>query len=348
MNRSASTKQLLIYGLSGPIIALNLWVVSQLFKYFQNPILILSSAAIVAFLLNYPVRFLERLRLKRPLAVTLVLFLTLALIVILGFTLIPVLNDQTIRLLKSIPSWLDTSQDNLNALEKFAQERRLKLDFQIITQRLNDNIQNLLQQLATGAFGFAGTLLSGIVNFILILVLAFYMLLYGTPVWDGLTRLLPASIRVPFKTSLKLNFHYFFLSQILLALFMTASLTPVFSILGIQFPLPFALIIGVSQLIPFIGATLGIGLVTLILLLQNFWVAFWVAIAAIIIQQVKDNLLAPRLLGEFIGLNPIWIFVAILIGFEIAGLFGTLVAIPIAGTIKSTYDTFKREKAESL
>ncbi len=58
-------------------------------------------------------------------------------------------------------------------------------------------------------------------------------------------------------------------------------------------------------------------------------------------QQIKDNLLAPKLLGNFTGLNPIWIFVAILMGYEIAGLLGTLVAVPIAGTIKGTFDAIK-------
>ena len=49
-------------------------------------------------------------------------------------------------------------------------------------------------------------------------------------------------------------------------------------------------------------------------------------------------------MGNFIGLNPLWIFIAILMGFEIAGLLGTLVAVPIAGTIKGTFDAIKSSK----
>ena len=60
MRRSTSLKRLLIYGLSGPIIALNVWLLSVLFRYFQHPITILIIAAILAFLLNYPVKFFER------------------------------------------------------------------------------------------------------------------------------------------------------------------------------------------------------------------------------------------------------------------------------------------------
>jgi predicted PurR-regulated permease PerM len=82
----------------------------------------------------------------------------------------------------------------------------------------------------------------------------------------------------------------------------------------------------------------------MLVLIQNWWLAFPVATMAIIMQQIKDNLLAPKLMGNFIGLNPLWIFIAILMGFEIAGLLGTLVAVPIAGTIKGTFDVIKNSQ----
>jgi predicted PurR-regulated permease PerM len=126
---------------------------------------------------------------------------------------------------------------------------------------------------------------------------------------------------------------------------MVVTLTPIFLIIKVPFALLFAILIGISELIPFIGASLGIGLVTILVLLQNWWLAVQVALVAVVMQQVKDNLLAPRLLGNFIGLNPIWIFVAILMGYEIAGLLGTLVAVPIAGTIKGTFDAIKNAKS---
>ncbi|KAF3887018.1 MULTISPECIES: AI-2E family transporter [Nostocales] len=337
MRRSASLQRLLIYGLSGPIIALNLWLLYLIFRLFQHPITIVSVAAILAFLLNYAVKFFER-AVNRPQAVTIVLLLTLTLLIVLGVTLVPIVIDQTIQLLDRIPNWLATSQANLESFEAIAKKRRLPLDLRVVSNQINANIQSMVQQLASAAVGFAGTVLSGLLDVILVVVLAFYMLLYGERVWFGLFNLLPANVRVPLRTSLQRNFHYFFLSQLLLAVFMGVIMTPIFLILKVPFALLFAIVIGISQLIPFIGATLGIGLVTFLVLLQNWWLAVQVAVAAIVVQQIKDNLLSPKLLGDFIGVNPIWIFVAILMGFEIAGLLGTLVAVPIAGTIKGTFD----------
>ncbi|MBD2385602.1 AI-2E family transporter [Cylindrospermum sp. FACHB-282] len=348
MRRSASVQRLLVYGLSGPIIALNIWLLSVFFRYFQHPITILSIAAILAFLLNYPVKFFERARITRTQAVIIVLLLTLTLLIILGVTLVPLLIDQTIQLLNKIPDWLATSQANLEQFESLAKQRRLPLDLRIVSNQINTNIQNLVQQIASGAVGFAGTLLSGLLNMVLVVVLAFYMLLYGDRVWSGLVNLLPFSIGAPLTASLQLNFQNFFLSQLLLGLFMIITLTPIFLFLRVPFALLFAILIGMSELIPFIGATLGIGLVTILLLLQNWWLAVPVATMAILMQQIKDNLLAPKLLGDFIGLNPIWIFVAILMGYEIAGLLGTLVAVPIAGTIKGTFDAIRSSKSNSF
>lgn len=345
MRRSASLQRLLFYGLSGPIVALNVWLLSVLFRYFQSPLTILSFAAIVAFLLNYPVKLFERARISRTQAVIIVLLVTLTLFGFLGITLVPMVIDQTIQLLNKIPDWLSSSQDNLVQLEAFAKQRRLPIDLRVLANQINASIQNVVQQLASGAVGLAGTLLSGLLNFVLVIVLAFYMLLYGDRVWYGLINLLPANIGIPLTKSLQLNFQNFFLSQILLGLFMVVVLTPIFLILRVPFALLFAILIGISELIPFIGATLGISTVTLLVLLQNWWLAVQVAIAAILMQQIKDNLLAPKLLGNFIGLNPIWIFVAILMGYEIAGLLGTLVAVPIAGTIKGTFDAIKSGKS---
>ncbi|AKG23607.1 AI-2E family transporter [Calothrix sp. 336/3] len=346
MRRWTSVQNLFIYGLSGPIIALNVWLVSLVFRYFQHPITMLSIAAILAFLLNYPVKFFERARFTRTQAVTIVLLFTLTIVAIVGITLVPIVMDQTIQLLNKIPDWLAASQDNLQNFEEFARKRRLPVDLRILRNQANANIQSLVQQLASGAFGFAGTLLSGLINVVLVVVLAFYMLLYGDRVWFGLIHNLPPQIRVAFTTSLKLNFRNFFLSQLLLGLFMIVTLTPIFLILKVPFALLFATFIGISELIPFVGATLGIGSVTLLVLLQNWWLAVQVAIVAMVLQQIKDNLLGPKLLGDFIGLNPIWIFVSILMGFEIAGLLGTLVAVPIAGTIKGTFDALKNHKPE--
>jgi len=343
MRRLASFQRLIVIGFGAPVVAMNVWVLSQAVSYFDHLFTVLTVAAILAFLLNYPVKFFKKARITHTQSVITVLLVSLTLLVILAFTIVPLIFDQLQELLQGIPAWLKMSQDNLAWLDKWARNRRLPLDLTGFSNRITTRVESQAQELAGEAFGFALGTLSGLVDTVFVVVLAFYMLLYGEVVWKGLIDLLPAPFGKAFSASLQLNFHNFFITQLMLGLFMFVALTPIFLALRLPFSLLFALLIGSAELIPFIGATLGIGLVTLLVLVQNWWLAVQVALFAIAVQQVKDNILAPRLMGNFTGLNPIWIFVALLMGAEIAGFLGALVAVPIAGTIKGTIDAIRAE-----
>ena len=207
--------------------------------------------------------------------------------------------------------------------------------------RINTQIEGQLETVAKQALTLALGTVTWLVDGILILVLAFYMLLYGDRLWFGLINLLPAQIGPPLGASLRLNFQNFFISQLLLALFMVIVLIPAFLVLKVPFALLFALLIGIAELIPFVGAALGIGLVSLLVMLQDVGLGFWVGVVCTLIQQFRDNIIAPRMMGNFTGLNPIWIFVALLAGLQIAGFLGVIIAVPIAGTIKGTLDAVR-------
>ncbi len=341
MRRPAKIQRLLLFGLSGPIIALNLWLLYAAFHYFEHLFTVLAIAAILSFLLNYPVQFFERARITRSQAVSLVLLVALTVFVILGVTLVPVVIDQLVQLLKGFPGWLSSSQENLQRLDTWAKARRLPLNLSGLSNQINTRVYGQVQALATQAFGFALGTLTGLLDLVLVIVLAFYMLLYGDRMWRGLVSVLPPQIALSLSASLRLNFQNFFISQLLLGLFMVTTLTPIFLFLKVSFPLLFAVLIGIGELIPFIGATLGIGVVTILVLFQSWRLALTVAAAAIIMQQIKDNVIAPRLMGGFIGLNPIWIFISLLTGAEIAGFLGVVIAVPIAGTIKGTIEAVR-------
>jgi predicted PurR-regulated permease PerM len=266
------------------------------------------------------------------------------LLVILGLTLVPIVIEQATQFLQGIPNWLNVSNQNLNWLDRFAKGHNLPFNLNQIIIQIESQIQTLVGLVPGFAIGTLGRLL----DTILIVVLAFYMLLYGDRLWQGLINLLPTQLGIALSTSLQWNFQRFFTGQLLLGLFMVVTLTPVFLILKVNFGLLFALLIGGFELIPFIGATLGIGLVIALVMLQGFWLALQVAIAAVVLQQIKDNVILPRLLGNFIGLNPIWIFIALLAGARVAGLLGVILSIPIAGTIKGTIEAMQALKQTQI
>jgi predicted PurR-regulated permease PerM len=335
----------LLIGLILPIGALNVWILSQFFGFFRQLLTILAMSSVLAFLLNYVVRFLKRLGIRHIQAVVVVFLITLAVFVVLGFTLVPILTNQTTQLLNRIPDWLEASQKNLQGLDIWAKSRNLNLDLQGFAGRLsnqvNTQIEQQVQEIAKAGFGLAIGTLSGVVDSILIFVLTFYMLLYGDRFWRSLLKLLPSDLAQPLQQSLRLNFQNFFLSQFVLALFMTLALIPVFLGFQVPFALLFSLFIGIAELIPLIGATIGIGAVSLLLMFQDIGLAFRVAVVCILLQQVRDNLIAPQLMGDFTGLNPIWVLIVLLIGLQMGGLLGAFLAVPIAGTLNGVIEALR-------
>lgn len=339
--RSDIYRQYLIWGLSGPILFLNFWVLGQLFQYFEQVITIVTVSAILGLLLSYPVGWLEKHHSHRVVATLLVLIVVISLVALLGFTVVPLVIEQATQLLNAFPEWVD----KLTAQFSWVQQLALRYNFRLELDKFFTQLEQIAQTMVSLLPGLAIGTLGRLFDTIFVIVLAIYMLLYGQQMWRGLIDLLPIPLGPALDRSLQFNVQQFLITQFLLALLMMLGLIPIFVLLKVKFALLFALIIGIFELIPFIGAALGILLVTLLTLLQGFWLAVWVFLAAIALQQVKDNLIAPRLLGQFIGLNPIWIFVALLLGARIAGILGVLLAIPIAGTVKGTIEQLRTQSS---
>jgi predicted PurR-regulated permease PerM len=330
-------RQYLVWGLSGPILFLNFWILGQIFQYFEQVITIVAVAAIFAILLSYPVHWLKQRRVGQLPAIVIVLATVISSLSLLGFTVIPLVLDQANQLLNLLPQWLVGAEKQLSWLQQVFQKYELQIDLNQVIKQLEQLTQTIVLKLPDFAIGTLGRLL----DMIFILVLAVYMLLYGQRMWRGILDILPSKIGSALDRSLQFNLRQFFISQFLLALFMLIGLTPIFLLLQIKFALLFALLIGMGELLPFIGATLSISLVTLLTLLQGIWPAVKVALTAMVFQQIKDNIVAPRLMGQFTGLNPIWIFVSLLIGARVAGVLGVILAIPIAGTIAGTIERLR-------
>jgi predicted PurR-regulated permease PerM len=343
MSRQADPfRRYLILALSGPLLFLNFWLLGRLFEYFEQVITIIVLSAIFALLFSYPVQWLESRRVRRLSAIFIVLAIALTAVILLGFTVIPLVVEQANQLLDTLPRLLEEATQRLSWVERFVQRYRPEADLQKLAQQLETWAETVLSWLPGLAIGTLGRLLDAT----FVLVLSIYMLLYGQQMWVGLIGLLPPQLGKAFGRSLQFNFRQFCISQVLLALVMFAGLVPIFLVLRVKYALLFALLVGLFQIIPLVGAAIGIFLVSVLSLFQGFWIAVWVGGTSIVLQQIKDNLIAPKLMGEFIGMNPIWIFISLLLGARIAGILGVLLAIPIAGTIKSTVEQLRELQEE--
>lgn len=319
------------------------WFTIGAISYVGEIVSILITAGLVAFLLNYPVVKLQKF-VPRSLAAGLV-YLTAALIVlVIGLTIVPPVFNQARQLGLKFPELLESGRLQLTEFQTWSENNNLPFDVGILQQQLSAKAQEQMQAIAATSLGLVLGTVNWFVDLILILVISFYMLLDGERVWDNITSIISPKVRDVFTESLEGNLQSFVSGQLLLGLFMATILSLGFWLLGVPYFLLFAVFIGAMELIPFIGATLGIGTVGIIVAFIDWWLALKVLIVAIAIQQVKDNIVAPRVMGNLTGLSPVIIFAALLLGGRIGGILGVILAIPLTGVLKSIVEVVLNPK----
>lgn len=332
MNRIFSPVQQFL--LTWLLILVTGWATLNALSYVGELISILLTAALIAFLLNYAVAVVQPF-LPRSVAAVLVYLGAAVAVVFIALTLVPPVFNQARQLVTNLPSLLEQGQQQLVSFQDWSVAHNLPFDVRILASQLLARVQTQAEAIASTGLGLVVGTFNWFLDFILILVISFYMLVDGERVWRGLTSFLSPRIREGLTQSLERNLQRFVTGQLLLGLFMTVTLTPTFWALKVPFFLLFAVFIGLMEVIPFIGATLGIATVVSVVAFIDWWLALEVLGVAIALQQVKDNLVAPRIMGKLTGLSPVIIFVALLLGAQVGGLLGVILAIPLTGVVKS-------------
>lgn len=329
--------QLLIVTLLFPLIFLNGWLAFRVFQYFQPIVTTLVLAILLAFILNYPVSVLEQRGMKRNYAVALVFLSTILIISALGITLVPILFQQFNEMSKLMPQWINNSEQKLQHLNDWVSYHGLTMNLNRVFTQVTNRLPEELEYLADRLFSFILETIDSISEALITVVLTFYFLLDGGRIWEGIFQKLPLSFGQKFKKSVQQNFQNYLIGQVVLALLMGISLTIVFLLLKVRFALLFGLGVGILSLIPF-GDVVSLAVITFILALHDFWLAVRVLAVSVVIDQLIDQAIAPRLLGSFTGLRPIWVIISLLLGTYIGGVLGLIVAVPVAGVIKDAVD----------
>jgi predicted PurR-regulated permease PerM len=256
-------------------------------------------------------------------------------LILIILTLVPPIFNQARQLISNLPELLESAQVQLTDFQTWSAARNLPFDVNILGSQLLAKVQERAEGIATKGFGLVLGTFNWFLDLILILVISFYMLIDGDRVWLSIVSIFAPKIRDGLTESLQRNLLGFVAGRLLLGLFMAVSLSLAFFVLQVPFFLLFAVFIGLMEVIPFIGASLGIAVVVIIVAFIDWWLALQVLGVAIALQQVKDNLIAPRIMGSLTGLSPVIIFASLLLGTKIGGLLGVILAIPLTGVIKS-------------
>jgi predicted PurR-regulated permease PerM len=291
-------------------------------------------AALLAAALNPAVEAFERRGLARGYAAGIVFGLALLVLTGIGFLVIPPLVSQVSDFVNAVPDLID---DITAGRGPFGW---LQDDYQIV-----DRIRAAIEKQGVGGvLGLSAPVLdivrsvvTAVVGVITVIFLTFFMLLEGPRSIQGALALMPESSRPRYERvgrDIYRAISGYVTGNLLISLVAGVLSAIVLFAVGSEFAVALGLLVAILDLIPLAGATLAAILVSTVIFIETDWIRCLVVIAFFIgYQQFENHVLQPLVYGRTVQLSPLTVLCAVLVGAQLAGILGALLAIPVAGSL---------------
>ena len=291
-------------------------------------------AALLAAALNPAVEAFERRGLARGYAAGIVFGLALLVLTGIGFLVIPPLVSQVSDFVNAVPDLID---DITAGRGPFGW---LQDDYQIV-----DRIRAAIEKQGVGGvLGLSAPVLdvvrsvvTAVVGVITVIFLTFFMLLEGPRTIQGALALMPESSRPRYERvgrDIYRAISGYVTGNLLISLVAGVLSAIVLFAVGSEFAVALGLLVAILDLIPLAGATLAAILVSTVIFIETDWIRCVIVIAFFIgYQQFENHVLQPLVYGRTVRLSPLTVLCAVLVGAQLAGILGALLAIPVAGSL---------------
>lgn len=312
----------------------------------------------MAYILNPLTRGLEKFSINRTLAAIISLLLVFAFFVGLFFIIVPAIAREISSFSRLAPKYLETLQSvffeitsvfdihipqDMNELSNLILERG---------RQLLPGITKTLGQIISSVFASTLSILSALFQILLIPIIAYYLLVSFENIKAGAVELLPTYTRTPIINKfveIDLVLASFVRGQLTIALVMAVLYSIGFIIIGIDLALVIGIVSGILFIVPYLGTMIGLIFGSLMAfakfgdLIHVFYVIGWIAL----VQVFESYVLTPRIVGHAVGLHPVVYILALIIGGNLFGFVGMLVAIPVAAVSRVLLITVLEEYKRS-
>ncbi len=308
-------------------------VVLLLFLYvIRDIIVILFVSIVLASAFDPWVDALQRRKIPRTVGILLIYLILIGVIVSVFILLIPPITDQVKQIASSFPEYYEKFLASFVNIQQFSQEHGLADNIQKALEGVNQSLQQVTGTIFSGVVKVFG----GFISFVVILVIVFYMTVEEKGVKNFLRSFAPIKYQ-PYLTQKAIQIQekmgFWLRGQLFLSGIIALTSFVGLSILGVKFALVLALVAGITELVPLVGPIIGAVPAVFFALVQSPVKALLVIILYIVIQQMENHIIVPKVMQRSVGLNPVVIIVAILIGAKLAGILGMLLAVPAATII---------------
>lgn len=310
--------------------------------YLLSPILTpFVAAGILAYITNPLVKRLCACKIPRTLAVLLVLSWLLLLFALLLLILLPLLEKEISRFVTRLPDWIETARTHLLPLLHRLFGIDLQWDSVAVKNVLLSHWQNaggILEKLLPWLGSGGGVILGVLLNLLLIPVAMFYLMRDWNEWLAHLDDLIPRHLYPKIKEIVTEVDHIlaeFLRGQLSVMLLMAMYYVLALWLVGLEFALPIGIVAGMLVFIPYLGMITGLILATLAAIMQFtafsnvalVWGVFAVG------QSLEGMVVTPQLVGKRVGLHPLVVIFSLLAFGQLFGLFGLLLALPLAAIL---------------
>jgi putative permease len=302
------------------------------------------TALIIAFLLQGVVNKLSQMGLSNRLSISFAYIVFLFGLIATVMVLVPIVGRQLSLLLAEFPTLLGRFQALLIELPEQYSDYITAEQFQILWVRASEEVAKLAEQILTFSLNSFPSLFGIGIYLLLVPVLVFFMLIDRENLVRFISELLPRNRPVMSKiwAEMDVQFANYVRGKAIEIIIIGSISYFAFLVLGLNYAALLALSVGLSVLIPYIGATVVTFPVLLIAYLQWGYSSefFWLLIVYFIIQIFDGNVLVPLLFSEVVNLHPISIIIAVLLFGGIWGFWGVFFAIPLATLVKAIFNAW--------
>ena len=336
-----------------PISVLGLWALA---RAAGSVLLILIVASMIALIIAPLVRVLER-RMPRGVAILAVYLGGFAVLVGIGFLLVNPVSDQISHFESNVPGIVRGADRDLASVQTWLDQHGINVHIRQQGQTALDTLQKDVLKRSGDIVTFSRDLLSGLVtigfDLVLVLVLSIYLLLYGRQIGELVRSIMPpgdGTSEDDYPLLVQKAVSGYVRGQLLFSLAMGTSAAVALTIFGLVGIFPdgerygvfFGAFYGLMEFIPYIGPIIGPIPAVLLALFTDPISAVWLILLFIGLQQLEGHVIAPQVFRISLRINPILIILALLIGYQLYGVVGSLVALPVIAVIRQTVVYLRR------
>ena len=310
------------------------------------------SGAFIGYILYLPCRKIERRYKKsknkllknkaRPLSILTVYVIAIILIIVIIRLIFPILIESTTELIENSQGYI---QGAINKYQQLPEDSiwKNKQVFEIVESIKNIDLTKYINidkisEYAKEAIGMVTT----IFNTFVAIIVSIYMLAERDRICNFLKRAGKAMLKDTTYRSLSKYFNSaneifsgFITSQLIDGVLVSILSTILLSIMGVKYAPLLGFVIGMFNLIPYVGAIIGVGITTIITLITGgLTQAIWMVILITILQQIDANIINPKIVGNSLKISPLLVITAVMIGGTYWGVLGMFISVPISALIK--------------